>query len=141
MEEKFLLQFQEEDKYVSLGFLRNTKQEESVSAQAFINKWRNLSYKRAEPPSRKAAVNMCKDNLKPEIKAMMVSLKTKSLAKLREVVVHAENVHKGLTIPSWSGPLTRRSDIELSSQEDHDPHKQIQRGSSNLINSAYIVVT
>lgn len=74
---------------------------------------------------------MCKGNLKPKIKTMMVSLEAKSLAKLREAALQVENVHKELVRPPWPGSLTRRSDIELSNQENHDLHKQIQRESSN----------
>lgn len=70
LEEKFLLQFQEEDQFVSLSFLSNTKQEESELAQAFVNRWRNLSYKCTEPPSKKVAVNMYKGNIKPDIKVI-----------------------------------------------------------------------
>ena len=82
-------------------------------------------YKCAEPPSRKATVNMCKGNFKPEIEAMMVSFETKSLDKLREAVVEAKNVHKEFIRPAWPDRLTRRSDIKLSCQENNDRYKQI----------------
>lgn len=70
-------------------------------------------------------MNMCEGNLKPKIKAMMVSLEDKSLAKLREAALRVENVHKELVRPAWPGSLTRRSDIDLSIKENPDIHKQI----------------
>ena len=39
---------------------------------------------------------MCKPNLKPEIKEMVINVKTKSMSKLQEATIDAEDCHKEL---------------------------------------------
>lgn len=39
---------------------------------------------------------MCKANLKPEIKQMVISIKTKSMSKLLEAAIDAKDCHKEL---------------------------------------------
>ena len=96
LEEKFLLHFQEENQPVSLNSLTQSKQGENEYVQVFINRWRALAYRCKEPISQKSAVDMCKANLKPENKQMVISVKTKSTSKLLEVAIDVEDCHKKL---------------------------------------------
>lgn len=62
--------------------------------QAFINSWRALSYRCKKSISQRSAVDMCKANLKPETKKIVIGVKTKSLSKLMELVNDAEECQK-----------------------------------------------
>ena len=96
LEEKFLPHFQEEDQSVSLNSLTQSKQRENKFVQGYINRWRALAYRCKEPISQKSAVDMCKSNLRPKIKQMVISVKTKSMCKLLKAAIDAEDCHKEL---------------------------------------------
>ena len=55
-----------------------------------------MAYRCKEPISQKSAVDMCKANLKPEIKQMIISVTTKSMSKLLEAAIDAEDCRKEL---------------------------------------------
>lgn len=49
-----------------------------------------------ESISQRSVVDMCKSNLKPEIKQMVISIKTKSMSMLLESAIDAKECHKEL---------------------------------------------
>lgn len=73
---------------------------ENELTHAFIKSWSNLSYMYLDDPSQKAIVRLCRNNLKSEIRSLIIGLNSKSLAKLIETTYEVKNVLKEVKNPA-----------------------------------------
>lgn len=92
LKEKFILHFQEENQPITMAHLCNTKQNENKSSLDFVKRWRELSFKDPDLLSHKAIVGICKNNLKTEVRSLIVGVRTKTMVQLIEAAAEAKGI-------------------------------------------------
>lgn len=114
-----------------MAHLCNTKQGGNESSQAFIKKWHTLSYKCLKAPSHKALMGLCWNNLKPEVRSLIVGLDLKSLVKLIEAAHDTESNLRELENPSkyeeFSFPTIVEDDQSSKDTLNHSQGKSNQK--------------
>lgn len=91
MQKAFLAQFVSSRKKISIIDLADTKQKLAESTNEFISRWRGLSLQCSEKLSEQSAVQMCSNNLLPEIATFVSTAEPQTFDAL---VSKASNVEK-----------------------------------------------